>query len=276
MTAGAGRGPAPVSGTGGATEAGAAAEGAPAWRPRDCHAHTTWSDGELTPAELVAAAAARGVLPSVADHASCSVMVGPRSAEQLGRYLDELESLPVGRGAEFCWHDALWRQLPPSLTRRFTHRVGSLHAVHLADGTLVHAFHSRVPSTLSADAYMEAHVAALERFAAEMPVEILAHPTLLPRPFRDRPLEELWTEEREERAVEALYRAGIAFEVSARYRPHPRFPARAAARGVRLSLGSDGHSRAQVANVAPSLALTRSLGVRDEELYDPFVHGRRD
>ena len=253
--------------------AGAAADG---WRPRDCHAHTTWSDGELTPAELVAVAAGRGVLPSVADHASCSVVVGPRSVRQLERYLDELEALPVGRAAEFCWHDRLWRELPATLTRRFTHRVGSLHAVHLADGTLVHAFQSRVPAALPADAYMEAHVAELERFAAEMPVDILAHPTLLPRPFRDRPLEEVWTEAREERAVEALYRAGIAFEVSGRYRPHPRFVARAAARGVRLSLGSDGHSRDQVADVAPSLALTRSLGVRDDALYDPFVHGRRE
>ena len=30
--------------------------------------------------------------------------------------------------------------------------------------------------------------------AAEMPVDILAHPTLLPMALRKRPLEELWTE----------------------------------------------------------------------------------
>ena len=245
------------------------------WRPRDCHAHSTWSDGELTPAELLAKAESLGVLPSVTDHASGAVAAGPRSIGALGRYLDDLETLPVARGAEFCWHDALWRELPDDLVRRFTHRVGSLHGVHLPNGRLVHAFQSSLPSGLVADAYMDAHVAALERFAREMPVDLLAHPTLLPIPFRRLPLEELWTEAREERAVEALLAAGIAFEVSARYRPHERFVRRAAERGVRLSLGSDGHSRAQVADLSWPLALTRSLGVPDAALYDPLVHGSR-
>ena len=40
------------------------------WRPRDCHAHTTMSDGELGVAELVATVTGRGALPSVADHIS--------------------------------------------------------------------------------------------------------------------------------------------------------------------------------------------------------------
>jgi hypothetical protein len=44
---------------------------------------------------------------------------------------------------------------------------------------------------------------------------------------------------------------------------------------VRLSLGSDGHSREQVADVAHPLALARSVGVRDEDLYDPTRHGSR-
>jgi histidinol phosphatase-like PHP family hydrolase len=122
---------------------------------------------------------------------------------------------------------------------------------------------------------MDAHAASLERFAAEMPVDVLAHPTLLPIPLRNRPLEELWTEAREVRAVEALFAAGIAFEISNRYRPHERFVRRAAERGVRISLGSDGHSREQVADLAWPLALARSLDVRDEELYDPIAHGSR-
>jgi histidinol phosphatase-like PHP family hydrolase len=125
------------------------------------------------------------------------------------------------------------------------------------------------------DAYRDAHVASLERFASEMPVEILAHPTLLPIPLRDRPLETLWTEAREERAVQALAAAGIAFEVSNRYRPHERFVRHAVAAGCRVSLGSDGHAVHQVADVAWPLTLARDLGVRDEALYEPLVHGRR-
>jgi len=138
----------------------------------------------------------------------------------------------------------------------------------------VHAFSRRFPN-VTPDEYMEAHVANLEQFAREMPADILAHPTLLPLALRRHPLEDLWTEEREGRAVTALAAAGIAFEISNRYRPHERFVRRAREAGVRLSLGSDGHTAEQVADIAYPLSLARALGVPDEELYDPLRHGSR-
>jgi histidinol phosphatase-like PHP family hydrolase len=245
------------------------------WQPRDCHAHTTFSDGTLEPPALVEAVRARGVLPSIADHISHDVSLAVKSVEGVIAYLDAIESLPVARGGEFCWHDTLWRELSDDVVARFTHRIGSLHAARLPGGALVHMFQRGFPHGLTLDAYMDAHLANLEAFADEMPVDILAHPTLLPLSLRNIPLEELWSEPREERAVEALFQAGIAFEVSSRYRPHERFVRRAADRGVRLSLGSDGHTAEHVGNITFSLAMARRVGVRDEDLYDPLVHGSR-
>jgi histidinol phosphatase-like PHP family hydrolase len=245
------------------------------WQPLDCHAHTTLSDGSLAPSALVTMVRGRGARPGIADHISRDVMSAVRTVAEVDAYLTEIEALPVARGGEFCWHDALWRELPPHLVARFTHRLGSLHAIHLPGGGLVHMFQRGFPAGLTLDAYMDAHVADLERFAAEMPVDILSHPTLLPLGLRRLPLEELWTEEREERAVEALYRAGTAFEISNRYRPHERFVRRAVDRGVRISLGSDGHTPEQVGDLAFPLDLARRVGVRDEDLYDPAVHGSK-
>ncbi len=252
----------------------------PAWRPRDCHAHTTFSDGALTPSALVGVAGELGVLPSIADHCSRDVTQAVKDVDAFRRYVTALDALraahpELAASGEFCWHDGLWRDLPAALWSRLDHAVGSLHAIHLADGTRVHMFSRHWPQGLDVDAYMDAHVADLERFAREMPVDVLAHPTLLPLPLRGRPLEELWTEPREARAAAALAAAGIAFEVSNRYRPHERFVRRAADAGVRLALGSDGHTPQQVADVAWPLAVARAAGVRDEDLYDPFLHGRR-
>jgi histidinol phosphatase-like PHP family hydrolase len=245
------------------------------WQPVDCHAHSTMSDGALTVQEIVDRGQWLGVRPSVSDHISRDVAVGPRDVAAIGTYLDELERHPVLRGGEFCWHDSLWRELPADLARRFTHRIGSLHAVILGDGRVVHSFSRRFPEELSPAGYMDVYVDNLERFAREMPVDILAHPTLLPLALRDRPPEDLWTEAHEDRAVDALRRGGVALEVSARYRPHERLVRRAAAAGVRISLGSDGHSAEQVADVSWPLSLTRSIGVRDEDLFDPCTHGSR-
>jgi histidinol phosphatase-like PHP family hydrolase len=245
------------------------------WLPRDCHAHTTFSDGTLTVAELVEHVRARGVLPGVADHLSGDVAYALKDVSEVTEYLEELEQHDVARGGEFCWHDSLWRVLPPEVDRRFTHLIGSLHGVFLP-GTdqVVHAFRS-MPAGLTPAAYMEIHIENAERFALEMPADILAHPTLVPLALRRLPAEELWTEAHEERLVDALRRAGIAFELSTRYPPHERLVRRAVAAGVRLALGSDGHTARQVGDVAVPLAMARAMGVQDEDLYDPIVHGRR-
>jgi histidinol phosphatase-like PHP family hydrolase len=245
------------------------------WLPRDCHAHTIFSDGTLTVEELVERVRARGVLPSVADHLSGDVAYAIKDLDEIVDYLDELDEHDVGRGGEFCWHDPLWRELPPEVEKRFTHIIGSLHGVILpSSDRVVHAFRP-LPSGLTREAYMDIHLDNLERFAREMPVDILAHPTLLPLAFRRIPPEDVWTEAHEERMIDALRRAGIAFEVSTRYPPHERLVRRAVAAGVRLSLGSDGHTAGQVGDIEAPLALTRALGVLDEDLYDPVAHGRR-
>jgi histidinol phosphatase-like PHP family hydrolase len=241
----------------------------------DLHAHTTLSDGQLSVGDLQRVVDARGVRPSVADHISRDVRGAVASVDSIRAYLDELDRHRVLRGGEFCWHDALWREVPADLWPRFTHCLGSLHAIFLPDGTVFHAFASKWPDSLDRDVYMDAHVDNLERFAREMPVDVLSHPTLLPWKLRSTPLEELWTEAREERAVEALFRAGIAFEISNRYRPHARFVKRAIDRGVRVSLGSDGHSAEQVGDIAWPHSLARDLGVPDDAIYDPLVYGSK-
>lgn len=241
-----------------------------AWKPVDCHAHSTMSDGALDVRDLVAHVEALGVRPSVSDHISRDVTGAVASVEAVRAYLDELDRYPVARGGEFCWHDTLWREIPDDLASRFTHRLGSLHAVFLDDRSLVHSFSRTFPASLSHEAYMDAHIANAEQLAATMPIDILAHPTLVALPLRTLPAEELWSEEREERLVTALLEAGIAFELSARYRPHERLVRRAVDRGVRLSLGSDGHSAEQVGDVAFPLALARRCGVADGDLFDPY------
>jgi histidinol phosphatase-like PHP family hydrolase len=242
-----------------------------AWKPVDCHAHSTMSDGALDVPQLIERVTGRGVRPSVSDHISRDVTGAVASIDGIRAYLDELERYPIARGGEFCWHDALWRELPDDLAVRFTHRLGSLHAIYLDDRTLVHAFSRRFPASVSRDDYMDALVTNAEQLAATMPVDILAHPTLVNLMLRDVPADELWTEEREERLVAALLAAGIAFEISARYKPHERLVRRAIDRGVRVSLGSDGHSADQVGDLTFPLALARHCGARDEDLFDPYT-----
>ena len=128
---------------------------------------------------------------------------------------------------------------------------------------------------VGADGYEADDVIGTLASEAEMPVDILSHPTLLPLPIRELPVDELWTDALEERLVNALFRAEIAFEISNRYRPHERLVKRAHDRGVRLSLGSDGHTRAQVGDLAFPLEMAMRVGAETHTLFDPYVHGTR-
>jgi histidinol phosphatase-like PHP family hydrolase len=244
------------------------------WQPLDCHAHSTCSDGVLAPDDVIATAASRGVRGTVSDHASRDVRFSLKSVRAVEEYVAQIAHLTY-RSAEFCSHDTLWRELPDALLGKLTHRIGSLHAVTLEGGSLIRMFQRELPNGMLPAQYMERHVAAVEALADVMPIEIFAHPTLLPYPLRLLPAETLWDEAGEERIIKALKRNGICFEVSNRYRAHTRFVQRAVAHGVRLSLGSDGHQPEQVGNLAWPLELTRSLGVADDALYDPLVHGTR-
>ena len=244
------------------------------WQPLDCHAHSTCSDGVLGPDDVIATAARRDVRGSISDHASHDVRFSIKTPDEMDAYEEQIAHLTY-RSAEFCSHDTLWRELSPEQLSRLTHRIGSLHALNLDDGTLVRMFQRDLPEGLAPRAYMAQHLDAVDLLADTMPIDIFAHPTLVPHDFRALPAEEFWHESDEERLVEALHRNDICFEVSNRYRAHTRLVQRAVSRGVRLSLGSDGHQPDQIGNLAWPLQLTRSLGVADASLYDPLVHGTR-
>jgi histidinol phosphatase-like PHP family hydrolase len=241
----------------------------------DCHAHTTLSDGDLTVAELAEQVRARGAVPSVADHISRHVTRAVDSVAAVDAYLDVLDQHDVLRGGEFCLHDGLWAEIPSATRARFTHVLGSLHAFPVGGRGLVHSFSRAHSEGVTPQAYMDALVEGAEAYLAVAPIDILGHPTLVNHAFRAVPGEELWTEEHEERLVAVLLRAGIAFEISNRYRAHDRLIGRAAAAGVRIALGSDGHTRDQVGDLAWPLAAARRAGIDDEDLYDPLRDGSR-
>jgi histidinol phosphatase-like PHP family hydrolase len=110
-----------------------------------------------------------------------------------------------------------------------------------------------------------------------MPVQIVAHSTLLPPALLalESDLHAWWTPEREDRYVEALAGSGVALEISNRYRlPHDRLLRKAKQAGARFSLGSDGHTAAQVARLDWATDAARRAGVTDADLFVPARNPR--
>ena len=242
---------------------------------QDLHAHTTMSDGDLPLERVAELARERGVQIGIADHVSSrNVERFVSSEEGVRRYLDALEDAPVFRSGEFCWCDHMWRTLPDEVMDRFDYRVGSNHGFWLPDGSLGSPWWQRLPEPWDQrpQELMEIMVSNLCDMVRTMPIQIAAHSTLTPPALLglDDDPHAWWTEEREDRYVEALVESGVALEISNRYRlPHDRLLRKAREAGARFSLGSDGHTERQVARLEWAAETARRVGVTDEDLFVP-------
>ena len=240
---------------------------------QDLHAHTTMSDGSLTLEEVVALAAERRVRIGIADHVSGRTpraMVATR--EELDRYLSALDAAPVLRSAELCWCDSFSSEIVQELIERTDYLIGSNHGFPLPDGQMMSPWSSTLPigwSGRSAEV-MESMVVNLCDLVREMPIDIVAHPTFMPQALLELEGDVLawWTEDREDRFIAATVAAGVAIEISNRYRlPHDRLLRKAREAGATFSLGSDGHHADQIARLEWSVEAARRAGIGDDQLF---------
>jgi histidinol phosphatase-like PHP family hydrolase len=243
--------------------------------PQDLHSHTTMSDGDLSLDQVVHLARSRGVEVGIADHVSTrNATRFIASTAAVETYLDALEQAPVFRSAEFCWCDTLWRELPPETMLRFDYRIGSNHGFWLPDGSMASPWWQQLPPGWSSrpDALMEIMVRNLCDMVRSMPIEIVAHSTLLPPAFlsREPDAEAWWTDDREDRFVEAVVASGVAVEISNRYMlPHDRILRKAREAGASFSFGSDGHREDQIAELGWALAAAARAGVGPGQVFMP-------
>lgn len=246
---------------------------------QDLHVHTTMSDGQVPLEEVVRLAAERGVRVGIADHVSTR---NPdrfvASEAQLRRYLEAIEAQPVFVAAEFCWCDPLSTALPPEIMDRFDYRIGSNHGFSLPDGSWGSPWWTSLPEPWKERPHelMEVMVANLCDLVTAMPIEIVAHSTFMPAALMkiERDVHAWWTEEREDRFVEAVVASGVALEISNRYRlPHDRLLLKAKQAGARFSLGSDGHRADQVGRLDWAVETARRVGIGEGQM---FVAGMRE
>ncbi len=248
---------------------------------QDLHCHTTMSDGNLSLEQVVALARERGVQVGIADHVSTrNAAMFISHAGELRAYLDAVDRTPAFRSGEFCWCDTLWRELPAELMERFDYRIGSNHGFWLPDGSTGSPWWETLPPPWRErpQELMEIMVANLCDMVRTMPIHIAAHSTFAPPALYalERDVHAWWTPEREDRYVEALAESGVALEISNRYRlPHDRLLVKAREAGVRFSLGSDGHSKRQVARLEWAAEAARRAGYTERELFVPERRAQR-
>ena len=158
-------------------------------------------------------------------------------------------------------------------------RIGSNHGFALPDGTWASPWWSELPDPWRSRPHelVEVMVANLCDLVANMPIEIVAHSTFMPSALLriEDDVHAWWTEELEDRFVEAVVRHRVALEISNRYRlPHDRLLTKALEAGARFSLGSDGHRAQQIANLDWAVETARRIGIGRADMFVPGDYKR--
>lgn len=235
--------------------------------------HTTMSDGHLSLAEVVGISEEVSRQFGIADHVSSrNRRQFVSDEEKLRAYLAALEAAPVLRSAELCWADPFAMDKAEWLADELDYVIGSNHGFELDDGTSVTPWSDALPGRWAnrLDEVMDLLVDNLCRLVTTMPIAIVAHSTLLPAALArsDPDPERWWSEEREDRFVDAVVSSGVAMEISNRYRlPHDRILRKARERGATFSLGSDGHTRAQIGRLEWSVETADRVGISTGQLF---------
>ena len=247
------------------------------WQPVDCHAHSTFSDGRLTVAQVVDRARSLGVRPSISDHISRDAYRGLRQRRR-GARLSRRARADHGaaRRRILLARRPLARSAADDVVRRFTHRLGSMHAIRMPNGSLVACLLARrCPTDSICRSTWTLTPRASSSSRREMPVDVFAHPTLIALPFRELDIDTLWTEERETRHRRRVVRRrhrirDLESLLAARaLRETCRRPRRSHLARLRRPHVRPGRE------IARPLALARNSACRTSDLYDPMRHGSR-
>lgn len=232
----------------------------------DLHTHTTFSDGRMSPEEVLDAARSRGYGVGIADHCGQGDFQ-LETNDRFDRYLMALEGLPVYRAVELDLGNS--GRVTADRLASCHYLIGGVHSLEAGEGRKRYDFFDPEADIGHPRKVLEAILGAIECGARQHRFHILAHPGLLPvglRPQSDRLLDEWW----EERLLGLALGHGFALEISSRWElPGRGLIEKAQRAGLRFSLGSDGHGRESMCRLDYSLRMVEFCGIPQGQIFRP-------
>ena len=100
------------------------------------------------------------------------------------------------------------------------------------------------------------------------PIDLYVNSTFIPEVLQDN-YDELWTDERMDKVIDAAVANNVAIEINARYKiPSATFIKRAKAAGVKFSLGTNNPDN-QLGTLDYSIAMIDECGLKPEDFFKP-------
>jgi len=264
-----------LSSTQASEDRGAAGNDEPDYPLVDYHAHL--DNSSIDP--VVRLAHERGVRLGIVEHAGTRENKYPvvlSTDDELKAYLKMLDGKGVYKGVQAEWTD--WMTcFSPQVLAQLDYVLTDAMTFPGPNGQRVKLWEKTAEQQID----MHAHERFMDRFVnwhveimSTEPFDILANASWLPDALLAG-YNDLWTERRIQKVLDAALKHGIAIEISSSYKlPRLAFLRQAKAAGVKFSFGSNGRYP-KMAQLDYSIAMARTLGLRASDLFVPGTEGHK-
>jgi hypothetical protein len=228
----------------------------------DYHVH---EKGDLTLPLLMERSAKLGINYGVA--ANCGLKFPIETDMQLEAYQASIEGLPIFKAMQAEGRE--WVDMfSPSLVQEFDYAFTDAMTWTNNNGTRMRLWIPEETEVGEPHDFMEQLVAQIEKVVTE-PIDIYVNPTYLPAEIAQL-YDELWTDERIDRVVQALKKNDVALEINSRLElPGSRVIARAREAGVKFALGTNNTNSENLGRLEWALEMVDKHQLQPSDMYLP-------
>lgn len=229
----------------------------------DYHVHLK---GGLTREAAASQSRRLGINYAIAPN--CGFRFPISSDKQVNEYMDTMQNQPFIFAMQLEGRE--WQELfSPATCERFNYKFTDALTFFDDKGRRTRIW---IPEETwigqDEQAYMEMLLDRICNQILQEPVDVYVNPCFLPEPLSQR-FDELWTEERMDRFVDALKKSGKALEINELYDiPSLAILQRAKAAGVKFTFGSN-NVTPEVSDLSYSLRMMKECGLTPSDMYKP-------
>ena len=199
----------------------------------DLHAHLK---GGLTMEQLLEHSKKTGIIYGVA--ANCGVGFPVQNDSDLNKYYNSVKDYPVYHGMQAEGREWI-NAFSPDTIALFDYVFTDAMTFYDKKGRRARLWMKDEVFVEDVDSFMNYYVNQIVEILNNEPIDIYVNPTFLPEVIRER-YDELWTEERMSKVINALMENNIALEINARYKiPSANFIRLAKTNGIKFTLGTN-------------------------------------
>jgi len=234
----------------------------------DYHVHLK---GGLTLEQALEKSRQAGITYGIAEN--CGLGFPVTNDEQLKFSFERLEGFPVFKAMQAEGRE--WVNMFSSeLIAKFDYVFSDALTFHDKQGRRTRLW---MPNEVHIDdeqEFMDMYVDNIVTILQNEPIDIFVNPTFLPAVIAER-YDELWTQQRMQKVIEAAVRNDVAIEINARYRiPSVKFIKLAKLAGAKFAFGTNNGGR-ELGHLEYSLDVAEQCGLTKDDMFIPKPYGKK-